>query len=160
MSADRLMATYLNDHLAGSSFGLELARRAARNNRGTDYGEVLGELTEQIAEDRQALQSIMRRLGVRSDVAKLVLAWAGEKLGRLKRNGRLLQYSPLSRLEELEMLDIGVEGKHLLWQALRVRVPEDPNLDEIELATLIERARSQRHTIEQQRRRAAADALR
>lgn len=46
-------------------------------------------------------------------------AWAAEKLVRLKLNGRLRGYSPLSRLLELEMLHIGITGKLELWQALQ-----------------------------------------
>lgn len=57
----RLLSTYLNDHLAGATAGLELARRAARSNRGSTYGRVLSELVEEIAEDRSALEAVMSR---------------------------------------------------------------------------------------------------
>jgi hypothetical protein len=42
---------------------------------------------------------------------KVGVAWIGEKIGRLKFNGRLLGRLPLSDLEELELLRLGVEGK-------------------------------------------------
>ena len=50
---------------------------------------------------------------------KLSAAWAAEKAARLKLNGRLLSRSPLSSLEELEMLRLGVEGKAAGWRTLR-----------------------------------------
>ena len=40
----------------------------------------------------------------------MVAGWVAEKAGRLKLNGSLLTYSPLSRLVELEGLSLGVEG--------------------------------------------------
>jgi hypothetical protein len=33
----KLLSIYLNDHLAGSTSGIELAKRSAANNRGTPY---------------------------------------------------------------------------------------------------------------------------
>jgi hypothetical protein len=156
---DRL-AIYLNDHLAGSTAGLELARRTAGSNEGTSYGRVLADVAGEIAEDRDALIDVMDRLSVGRDRAKVAGAWAAEKLGRLKLNGSLLSYSSLSRLEEIEGLSLGVEGKLGLWQALKVSHGDDPRLRGVDLDALITRARSQRRRLERQRRQAAKEALR
>lgn len=155
---DRL-AIYLNDHLAGATIGLELARRAAANNRSTNYGPPLAELAEEIERDRDALLEIMARLSVGRDMLRVLAAWGAEKLGRLKLNGELLGYSPLSRLEELEMLSLGVEGKLALWQTLRRALAGEPRLDGVDLPALIERARAQRRALERTRRRAADESL-
>ena len=56
----------------------------------------------------------MDRLGVAQGRLKPLAAVFGERLGRLKLNGRLWGYSPLSRLDELELLQIGVVGKRML----------------------------------------------
>ena len=117
---DRL-STYLNDHLAGSTAGVKLARRAAESNEGMSYGPVLATLAAEIQEDRQSLLDVMERLSVGQDRLKLALAWGAEKAGRLKLNGELRGYSPLSRLEELEALSLGVEGKLGLWRTLSGR---------------------------------------
>jgi hypothetical protein len=151
--ADRLLSTYLNDHLATSLAALELARRAAGSNRGTATGRQLEQLASALQEDRQALQEAMGRLGVGRDLAKLTVGWTAEKVGRLKLNGRLIGYSPLSRVEELELLTLGVEGKLLLWQGLaRLRSLEQARLP---LDHLIGRARGQLRIL----RRLRADAL-
>jgi hypothetical protein len=155
---DRL-AIYLNDHLAGSTAGLELARRAAGENEGTPYGRVLTEVAAEIAEDRAALLDVMARLSVGRDRLKVAGAWGGEKLGRLKLNGSLLSYSPLSRLVEIEGLSLGVEGKLGLWQALKLTHGDDARLRGVDLDALITRAKSQRRRLERQRRRAASEAL-
>jgi hypothetical protein len=156
MNDERLLATYLNDHLAGSTVGVELARRAAGSNSGTPYGRVLAKLATEIEEDRATLEKIIDDLDFGKDRVKVTLAWTGEKLGRLKLNGRLLSYSPLSRLEELELLSLGVEGKLLLWKSLRETLGGKSRVD---LDELIMRARSQRRRLETQRLKAAAEAL-
>ncbi len=153
----RLLATYLNDHYAASVAAAELARRSASSNRGTAYGEALTALAREIEEDRQALGLIMRRLEVGTDRAKAAVAWSAEKLGRLKLNGQLTGYSPLSRLEELEILELGVLGKLLLWQALEAST--DHGIPGTELEALIKRARSQRRRLERQRLQAATEVL-
>jgi hypothetical protein len=151
------LAIYLNDHYAGSVAAVQLARRAARSNRGTPYGEVLATLADEIDQDRQSLRLLMQRLGIRPDPAKAALAWSAEKLGRLKLNGQVAGYSPLSRLEELEILSLGVEGKLGMWRALERGV--EHGIPEAELTTLIKRARSQRRRLERQRLEAAPEAL-
>ena len=153
------LAIYLNDHLAGATGGLELARRVASNNEGTPYGRVLAEVAAEIEEDRDALLDIMARLSVSRDRIKVAGAWGAEKLGRLKLHGSLLSYSPLSRMVEIEGLSLGVEGKHGLWQALKVTHGDDPRLRGVDLDGLIARARSQRRRLERQRRNAASEAL-
>ena len=98
----KLLGIYLQDHHAGSTSGLELVRRARSSNQGTVYGDFLSRLADEIDADRRTLEEIMDDLGVGSDRAKDGAAWVGEKLGRLKTNGQLTGYSPLSRLVELE----------------------------------------------------------
>jgi hypothetical protein len=152
-----LLATYLNDHLAGATAGMELARRARRQNEGTSLGRFLEELTREIEEDRETLKTMMARLEVGTDRVKVVAGWVGEKAGRLKPNNRLFGYSPLSRLIELEGLALGVEGKRSLWQALRHL--GDSRLAEFDLDALLERARKQRDALQERRLAAAIDAF-
>jgi hypothetical protein len=156
----RLLAIYLNDHLAGATFGVELARRAARENRGTELGTFLQALSGEIQEDRATLLRLMNRLEVSPSTLKASVGWAAEKLGRLKPNGRLTGYSPLSRLLELEGLSAGIEGKRALWLALAEIGDSDTHLQEFDCPALAERARSQGERLESHRRAAAAEALR
>jgi hypothetical protein len=155
----KLLSIYLNDHLAGSTAGVELAKRSLSNNRGTAYGEFLEWLVEQIAEDRRSLTTVMSRLDVRSDPLKQAVGWSLEKAGRLKLNGRLTGYSPLSRLVELEGLWTGVNGKLSLWRALTVVADEDPRLDALWLIELQARADEQLRRIDKHRNAAARDAF-
>jgi len=151
----RLLAIYLNDHLAGSTGGLELARRALGANRGTDFEPPLEQLATEIAEDRTALVDVMSRLGVGRDPLKVWAGWAAEKAARLKLNGRITGYSPLSRVLELEGLALGVEGKGALWRALSRICGDDARLAGVDFDELLRRAERQRGVIERERLRAA-----
>jgi hypothetical protein len=153
----KLLGIYLNDHLGGSTLGVELSRRAASSNEGTELGAFLERLAGEIEEDRDTLKAIMDRLGVKEDKLKVAAGWAGEKAGRLKPNASLFSYSPLSRLVELEGLALGVEGKRSLWQVLAEL--DQPQLAEFDFEKLIERARSQRDELQERRLAAALDAF-
>jgi hypothetical protein len=146
---------YLNDHLAGAMVGAELSRRAAENNRGTSLGDFLEELHREIEEDRQTLQRVMAALGVERSALKPAVGWILEKAGRLRLNGQIRGYSPLSRLVKLEGLVPGVSGKRALWQALCSVFHGDPRLAQFNLAGLIARAEEQLEGIGEQRVAAA-----
>ena len=158
-SRHNMLGIYLNDHLAGATAGGELAHRMARSHRGQEESGPLQRLAVEITQDRSALLAIMATLGIPVRVYKVGAAWIGEKAGRLKLNGRLLARSPLSDLEELELLRLGVEGKAAGWRTLRTRADTDARLDAGRLDELISRARSQADQLEELRVRAANRVL-
>jgi hypothetical protein len=148
-----LLAIYLNDHLAGSMVGVGLVRRARASNEGTELGRALAEASAEI----EALQTILRRLMEHLDVAesrvKPAGAWLAEKLGRLKLNGQLRGYSPLSRVVELEGLCTGLAGQILLWRAMERTFGS--TLSGFDFKALAERAASQQARLEAHRLEAA-----
>jgi hypothetical protein len=153
----RLLAIYLNDHLAGATGGVALAQRARDNDPNGATGTPLAKVCAEIEADRETLLEVMEELGVNRDPIKPVIAWFGEKLGRLKPNGRVRGYSPLSRLVELELLHLGIAGKRDLWAALEATLSQ--RLSHFDLPELIARADRQRDQIERLRRAAAAEAF-
>lgn len=96
------------------------------------------------------LERLLGQLGMHGSKLKRGGAWLTEKLSRLKPNGQLRGYSPLSRLQELEGLSIGIAGKQALWESLR-EVPEIARLSGFDFTELAERARSQRAELESYR---------
>jgi hypothetical protein len=158
-SGHDLFGIYLNDHLAGATGGLELARRVARSHHGLAADGALQRLAAEVSQDRAALEDIMGALGVPVRSYKVYAAWIGEKAARLKLNGYLLTRSPLSSLEELEMLRLGVEGKAAGWRTLRVLAETDKRLDPRRLDALIARARSQADLLEEFRVHAADQVI-
>jgi hypothetical protein len=143
MFSSKLVPIYLNDHLAGSTAGHDLTARSAKSNEGTELGAFLSDLVGQIEADKAMLEDVMARLHVKHDQVKLTAGWLAEKAGRLKLNGRLLEYSPLSRVIELEGLITGVNGKLALWRALAQAAPGEPRIADIDFVQLIARAEEQ-----------------
>jgi hypothetical protein len=158
-SPDRLLEIYLDDHLAAASAGVELVRRAARNNAGNAYGHALRAVGAEIEEDRRALQGVIRSLGFDESKLKQAIARLGEKVGRLKLNGQVRGYSPLSRVLELEALSVGIAGKLALWESLQSAPGIASRLPSTQLEQLVERARRQRAEVEKQRLDAVRDAF-
>ena len=154
-----MLGIYLNDHLAGATVGTELAHRTARSH-GDGKDGTLRRLAAEISQDRAALLDIMAALGIKVRRYKVGAAWVGEKAGRLKFNGRLFARSPLSNLEELEMLRLGVEGKAAGWRTLRTLADTDTRLDPGCLDELISRARRQADLLEDLRIGAADQVIR
>jgi hypothetical protein len=142
MTDHDLLAVYLNDHLGAATAGVELIRRAASNHEG-ERGEELSRLADEIAEDREALRDIMKRLDVAESSVKKAAGWVGEKVGRLKPNDHLVSRSPLSDVLELEGLRAGTAARIAGFQVLRAVAVDDARLTKEELETLMERADDQ-----------------
>jgi hypothetical protein len=156
--ADRFLAIYLNDHLAGATLGVELARRLRSSNQDDpEMSAPLAQLCAEIEADYQTLGQLMERLDVSRDPVKPVLAKVAERLGRLKLNGQILGYSPLSRVLELELLSGLVGGKMQLWNALEQSFGE--SLDGFDFHALAARADSQGQRLEDLHLAAAQRAL-
>jgi hypothetical protein len=155
---DRLLAIYLNDHLAAATLGVELARRLRSSNRGdAEFGEPLAKICAEVEEDYGTLVRLMGRLSVDRNPVKPLLARAAERLGRLKLNGQLRGYSPLSRMIELEGLASGIGLKLQLWNALEQNFGE--TLDGFDFHALAERADRRGQQVENLHLAAAQRAL-
>lgn len=154
---DQLLAVYLNDHLAGATVGVELSHRIARQHAGDPLGDDMAHLAAQIRQDREVLLQIMRDLRMPVRRYKVCQAWLGEKAARMKLNGRVVRRSPLSTLIELETLQLGVQGKLLLWRTLVRAAERRPALDPAHLHELAERASEQTATVGTLRSTVAGD---
>ncbi len=155
----KYLKIYLNDHLMGSTTGVELVRRIADGHEGEELGTFAAALAEEIEADRDALLDIMRTLDASRDQVKVAAGWIAEKVGRLKLNGELRGSSPLSPVVELEGLSMGIEGKRSLWVALAETEAVAALVGAERLRTLIERAERQREGVERHRHEAARRAF-
>ena len=158
-AVDKYLGIYMNDQLALGVLWREVARRSQRNNDGTELGAALARVSAGITEDVETFQRIMRRLGIGLSPVKTKLAVGAERLGRLKLNGQLGTYSPLSRFVELDFLAMGIEGKKLLWTTLRDLAGLASRLPDVDFDNLIERAERQRAGLEPFRLQAGTEAF-
>ncbi|MFE1558645.1 hypothetical protein ACFW6V_27160 [Streptomyces sp. NPDC058734] len=157
--AQRLLAVYLNDHLAGAGGGTALVRRMSRSHRSRPSGARLAELAAEVAEDRESLREVMRNVDAPVMPTKTLVIRLAEKVARVKPNGRLLRRSPLSDLLELEAIRLGVEGKLALWRTLHGVARTDGRIDQDAMRRLAERAERQIRMVEDLRLAAASTAF-
>jgi hypothetical protein len=154
-----LLHIYLRTHEAAAVGGLQLFRRCSSANRGTAYAADLQSLTDEIRNDRDALRRICRLFGVKYSNVGRAVAYSGATLGRVKTNGRVFKYSPLSRVLELEALSSGVMSKLRLWESLLVVSAVETRLDEAELSRLASEANDQLERLRRLHDMAAREAL-
>jgi hypothetical protein len=109
---------YLQNHEAAARAGIDLCRRSADNQRRRAHGPVLRDLCDEIREDRDRLLVLMKSVQVRPNPLLGAVLQVGERVGRLKPNGRVLRRSPLSDLIEIEALIDAVSAKRAGWYAL------------------------------------------
>jgi hypothetical protein len=158
---DERLETYLNDHLAGSLAGIRLARRCLSREQGTSSASkrFMATLVEDIDADRAVLEDVMERVGARPNELKKGGALVVETLARIRQSMPLIGAGSdeVGAFEELELLSLGIEGKRLLWSALRML--DDERLAPIDLSELEERASRQREGLEKLRLAAAVNAF-
>ena len=133
MATDAL-EIYLQDHLAGSVAGRELAART------------MSDLALEIEEDQIILETLMKEMGVKPIRSKGFALWLAEKLSRPKQPEGLFA---------LEMLALGIQGKMALWRALKQSADSDPHVGALDLDHLIDRAQRQFDDVERERIRKA-----
>jgi hypothetical protein len=158
--ADRL-DPYLNDHLAGSVAAVRLAERFRDREPDTELGRLLSELIVEIEEDRDVLLDVMERVGASRNPVKRAGALGAELLTSLRGRVPMLGAgsAEVARLEEIELLTLGIEGKRLLWKALGRLARSDARLEGFDFTGLAKRAKAQRDRLEPFRLKLARDAF-
>ena len=156
---EMLLGIYLNDHHAAAVGGLELARRCRSSNTEPPLSVDLDRLIAELVEDRRTLEQVMSAVRVSRSGWKSTAAFLAEKAGRVKLNGQLTGYSPLSRVVELEGLAAGVAARRSLWQALQQLAQHTPELAGFDFDELIARAERQAKVLEFHRLAATEVAL-
>jgi hypothetical protein len=154
----QLLRIYVNDHRAGAVAGTALARRMLESNQGTALGETMRDLVPKIESDAELLENLAHRFGLRVNPLKKAMAAVAERAGRLKFNGRLRSYSPLSQLVEIEVMLAGISTKRLLWSSLST-VETLRDVDGIDLSELAESASQQWRALVAHHRIAAQRAV-
>jgi hypothetical protein len=151
------LPTYMNDHLAGARFAIELLERLRDSTTDKRFADHLSQLLEQIEEDRDVLQGLVDRLGQRRSALKEAGAWLAEKASRIKLPAA--DDDILGTFETLEALSLGVLGKLKLWQALSLIAANEPLLRGLDYDELADRAQRQHDELEAFRLEAAHAAL-
>jgi hypothetical protein len=153
------LATYLNDHLAGSVVALELLDHLQQEGAGPGEVSLLAGVHADILADRQELKALLGQLGIAVSAPRKTTAWLVEKLSEIKLRLDDPGHGAFQRLEALETVSLGIVGKQGLWQALAAAAEDAPALGGLDYTRLMRRAQAQREVVERLRLRAAREAL-
>jgi hypothetical protein len=157
--ADTHVATYVNDHLAGSVAALELLGQLEKAHASTSVGQVVAALRADIEEDRQELETLRGRLKVSASLPRRAMAWLAEKAAEVKLKIDDPSGGAFHLMETMEALVLGIEGKAALWRALAIASEHNPRLRGPDYAHLERRASEQQQRAEKVRLDAAREAL-
>ena len=154
------LQSYLHDHLAGATTGLELIDflLSAHEGKGPPR-RFFADLRAEVKADQETLRDLVDALGFAPGSTRQAAAWMLEKLVRIKFLFAGPGKGSLGELEALEALALGIEGKAALWAALAVVPDAPPALCALDLANLQTRAREQRTRVEARRLEVAANAF-
>ena len=154
------LATYLNDHLAGSVGAIEMVDHLIEVYKGKPIAQFCKELRDKITADQEELKEMMRALEIKESSVRQAGAWIGEKLGRFKLRPEGEGAGDPGLFLALEALVLGITGKRALWAALATVQNDWPQLQRFDLARLQDRAIEQAGQVEAKRLEAAREALR
>ena len=152
------LATYLNDHLAGSVVALGLMESLETTYEGTEIEAIVKAVRTEVEKDRAVLEGLIARIDEASAPRKAA-GWLAERVAELKFGVDDRKDGTLRLLESTEVISLGIEGKRALWRALAIAVDLSPALGGINYTELIERAEARREQIETVRLGAARAAL-
>ena len=155
----RRLRIFLHDHLAALTAATALVRRTLKENRDTPLGRVLAPIHLALQEDLLHLRRASDALGIPRPRLRIAAALIAERLGRLKFNGQLRGYSPLSRVHELEALIMLTAHRAILWRVLERHRQLDRRLDAFDPAARAELAEHQQSLLERELVQASLDAF-
>ena len=158
MNNERLKI-YVNDHLALLVGETELAERCHKANGEASLGQFLQQLSADLHSEEQLLRDVLERIGGTPSLVKQSMAWLAEKVGRLKLNDALLEYSELSRLVELETLFGAAHERQSFWENLEATHAADTRLLSINFTQQLQQAQRHCDALAKHRLEAAKKAL-
>lgn len=157
--ANSEIATYLNDHLAGSVAGLNMLEHIIQHLEGTPAAANLRSVKSEIESEQEELKGMIEKLGASQSTVRKAGAWLGEKFAELKLRFDDLSGGDFLLFESLEAMSLGIEGKRSLWRALRAAAESDPLLQILDFERLEAQAERQRAIVETLRVQIAVKAL-
>jgi hypothetical protein len=157
--SNKILRTYLNDHLAGSVAALELLDHLADLHPDPDRKRLFTGLRTEVEEDQRVLQQLLEKVGGKESTVRKAAAWLTEKFGEAKLRLDDVGDGLLRVLEAIEALGLGIQGKLALWRALGAVADRVPQLQGVDFARLEQRALQQHQRVETQRLQTVRVAL-
>jgi hypothetical protein len=154
------LASYLNDHLAGSVGALELLERLIKTYEGKPLGQFFTGLRSEIEADQGKLQQLIDKLDADESTVRKAGAWIAEKISRPKIQLSEAREGEMGLFLALEALALGIHGKQSLWRALAAASEARMPLRALNYAELEMRAAEQHDRVEAKRLEVAREVFR
>lgn len=145
----RHLATYLNDHLAGSVAALALIGDMGNAVKDPALKSFLAQLKDEITGEQKVLRIILQANDMKEGSFKKAAAWLGEKASAPKFGGSVDDNDSLAVMQGLEMLYMGITGKMLQWAAFQAAIAPMVEALGFDLKGLQKRAEAQRSMVEE-----------
>lgn len=114
-----LLRSYMADHLAGATAGLQRIHSMASAFNDTPVYPQISQVAEAIASEHRWLNELMKRQGFPRPGVVAPLLWVGERLSRLKPYARPpLKRSPSALVLETELMIGAITAKRQGWEVL------------------------------------------
>jgi hypothetical protein len=150
---------YLNDHLAGASGALLVIQHVVDSMDDPEARKFFAELKVEVQADRDLLQQLLATAGLQPSKVLEIAGGVTGRLGLMKLMWEGLEPGRLGLFEAFEMLALGVQGKRLLWRAVKEVAARYPQWSEHDFPDLERKATEQRDGIEHWRLKAARESL-
>ena len=154
------LATYLNDHLAGSAGALELLDRMIDLYEERPIGRFCRQLFVEVSADQEELRNTMKSIDVEESSLRKAGAWMAEKFSRAKLTLDGEATADLGLVQALESLVLGIKGKEELWRALASVQADWPQWQHFDFQGLEKSAVEQGVRVEEKRVHAAHEVFR
>jgi hypothetical protein len=153
------LASYLNDHLAGSVAANELLDHLIQTHKDKPLAKFFQDLRNDITADQDVLRKLLRKFKAKESAIHKAGGWIAEKFSRAKIQVAGEKIGEIGLVQALEALVLGITGKQLLWRALSSSLGNSPLLKGVDLGALEERAIEQIERVEAKRLEAARETF-
>jgi hypothetical protein len=154
------LATYLNDHLAGSAGALELLDRMIDHYEEQPIEQFCRQIRGEVSGDQAELRRMMKSIDVKESNLRKAGAWVAEKFSRVKLKLDGEATADLGLVQALESLVLGIKGKEGLWRALASVQADWPQWQHLDFQVLEKSAREQGARVDEKRVNAAREVFR
>lgn len=136
---------YLNHHLLGSKSGIRLFKAAADTWDGTEYAQEFRDLSREVTEEKEELEQLIDRLGLRQSIVENALGVAAGAAGRMNPVNITRSKTEGMTQVEMDILQSALQGKagmYAVLEKLAERFP-DAGLDRQRMQDLYQQAQDQ-----------------
>ncbi|HBN77555.1 MAG TPA: hypothetical protein DD473_17445 [Planctomycetaceae bacterium] len=143
---EKRMRIYLDDHLSMIVGEMELIERSFNSNRHSELGSFLKQFLSDLRAQKEIVERVFQCLDYEVSIQgqlKQGAAWLPEKIGRLKLNDSLLEYSDLSRVVELEAMMAVAQERIALWVTLNSLSITDVRLKDFDFSLFLSQSELQ-----------------